>query len=580
MSHSLSQPSVPVKTDAPPAQDHVLTCDRDLPTGANNFEFATPEALKKAGDAEREGRRSRGVLPTITAVGRQNDNRGTAAISVKYGTLGPDGITLNLTLMCVDEYMCRQHGEKFDCVPITLHVRQGKENFQLACLRPTPQLNTWDITVVFTLAQLAKLAGVATSVAEIQAALPGGLAVEASWLAAKGQLGDKNGQNHSSGGYGMKGGSGVVRLAPLTEAALKDSEKIFSTEWTLGEKLTAFRPVFQKFPALLQPDRPMTTNLEAESEYQLASETELDTVLSKTRSFCGGAHAEVRQRLMLTDVAEEAMMETVDTYYDFAPAGAVNHVLLRNALVLRRRSVPKTDPADTFLLAAKGRTLPQSGTSETIRYAGQARLVGNKAEDLAQLTTFVRDTTVDNVVARVLRDALQGANALAAAEASPTLVKALTIKSTRYKFSFTLPNQLKIDLSVDYARGFQGDNEEKAAQVSRLFCFEFGVGHPGLGGLVTQGGAGSTTVSTVDKPDLSRQMPASERLNLENAANYVTRPYHVPTDLNPRLFAKADHKEFRLLRDTIITEVFGLDPKTLHPGGNKAHAVAKDLKLI
>ncbi|WP_410586346.1 hypothetical protein [Amycolatopsis sp. lyj-23] len=552
-----------------------MTCDRDLPTGANNFEFATPEAVTRAGEIDRAGLKRRGALPTITVTGRRNDNKGTATINVKHGPLGPGGITLNLTVTCNDEHMCRQHGEKFDCVPVTLHVRPGRENFQLVCLRPTLELNTWDIKVEFTLDQLAKLAGAATSVDAIQAALPGGLAVEASWLAAQGQIGDKNGQNHSSGGYGLKGGSGVVRLAPLTEAALKASEKVFSTEWTLGEKMSNLRPVFQKFPTLLQADRPMSTNLEAESEYQLASTEELDTLLAKARSFCGGSLDDVRRRLMLVEVTEEPMMETVDTYYDFTPALGADHVLLRNALVLRRRSVPKTDPADTFLLAAKGRTLAENG--EVIRYAGQARLVASQAEDLAQLTTFVLDTTVDNVVARVLRDALEKAHALAAAEASTTLVKALTIKSTRYKFSFTLANQLKIELSVDYARGFQGDHEDRAVH---LFCFEFGVGHPGLGGLVTQGASTSATASTVGKPDLSPQMPASERLNLENAAKYVTRPYHVPSDLNARLFAKDDHKSFRLLRDVVITEVFGLDPKALLRGGNKAQAVAQGLKLI
>jgi hypothetical protein len=46
------------------------------------------------------------------------------------------------------------------------------------------------------------------------------------------------------------------------------------------------------------------------------------------------------------------------------------------------------------------------------------------------------------------------------------------------------------------------------------------------------------------------------------------------------LFAKDDHKAFRLLRDTVITEVFGLDPKALQPGGNKAQSIARNLKLI
>jgi hypothetical protein len=61
----------------------------------------------------------------------------------------------------------------------------------------------------------------------------------------------------------------------------------------------------------------------------------------------------------------------------------------------------------------------------------------------------------------------------------------------------------------------------------------------------------------------------------------VTRPYHVPTDLDdPALFDAPDYLQYQELRYRLLHHLFGYASKDLPSGGNKAHTLARLLGMI
>ncbi|WP_413759444.1 hypothetical protein [Streptomyces sp. MMBL 11-3] len=60
-----------------------------------------------------------------------------------------------------------------------------------------------------------------------------------------------------------------------------------------------------------------------------------------------------------------------------------------------------------------------------------------------------------------------------------------------------------------------------------------------------------------------------------------TRPYHVPKDLEPQVLTmKSDFQQFQELRDSLLPALLDSSLTNLEPGGNKAHTLAVQAKLL
>jgi hypothetical protein len=145
----------------------------------------------------------------------------------------------------------------------------------------------------------------------------------------------------------------------------------------------------------------------------------------------------------------------------------------------------------------------------------------------------------------------------------------LTVVSQRVKFTIELEHSTTVDFSADFAEGFVLGSNISAS----IFSFEFGVGHPGL----------NTAATSTSAQSSASNVRVGEFLQKEKqAAGKIIRPYHVPADLeNPHLFTKPDFRQYKKLRDTVLTKVLNPNGRVrLGAGGNKATLLAIKLRLI
>jgi CYTH domain len=480
---------------------------------------------------------SAGLAITEPVYSTDDKVEGFARIITDVAAVTDTSLTVHVTLLSNPEYMAKPH----DLVPVWLVRPDDHKIHHIQVTQPGApgKGNKVDFDVTYTWEQLLNLKGGAKEFDSSRESLRDYVVRThpqvhfiAEWLA--GGDGATNGPNHFSGGATAKGGSGTVKLRPLTEQELKESESRRVSDWNLSERLRPDdRPVYAKYHAILQPGLEMATSLEAESEY-VVSGTQFAAAVDML--------AKLKPHQALKDFGIRSMKphgtkETTDTYYDLA-----DHSLLRNRIVLRRRHV-STDKDGVFLFSMKGRSSEYQG--EVFRLAAQVHLQADPTS--AEVGAFCFDDMTDNAFARMMVDALGGKPN----EADRRLHVALTVKSTRTKYSLQLDNGTTIEFSADAAH--VPDTK------GLLHCVELGVGHPAL--------------------IVSDAAPARQA-GMQQLAKFV-RPYHVPDDLEPKtLVQKADFQQFKTLRDLLIPALLGARIPDLTRGGNKAHDLAKMINLI
>ncbi len=478
----------------------------------------------------------------------------SAVLDVVSYDLDGTGLALIVRVKCASEDMAYPH----DLVRVSLELRttagKARSVHTIAVLTPTEEESCVVVQIHYTLGQLAKVLGITLPQLPpkeqadfIRKDFPE-IGVKAEWLVGKY---GRNDIIHYSGGVDAKANSGRIRLRPATAEDLAATEQVRNSQWNLSELAAPGRPVYDMHSDILQRDGQLATSLEAESEY-----------------LCDrGIHAQVttRMRALLQELTrwpslgivamtDEGAKEYTDHYFDLPKSG---YPLLTRGVVLRRRTVVG-DPTGTYLFAVKGRT--KLFTAGPIRLTAQANLTGANA-GTSQWQTWLRalltDTGVDNVISRVLRDALGGQAALLAQE---DVAEVLVLRSNRIKYRMTLENSTRIEFSADRTTIVGRDSEPA------LYSFELGLDHPGL--FITPVAAFGSA-------------QPSQTTTVVTEHSMITRPYHIPADLDGlELATKPDHAQFIKLRDLLLTTVFGLDAANLEAGGTKAQTIARRLKII
>lgn len=544
-----------------------LCLDVDVPEGDRD-RFRTPQAVRKAWSDD-QLRRFGAVdkVPQIRVRKGYKPWTSTAHLEIDPATLenplDDNGLHLKFWVACNPKYMCQPQ----DLVPIYLETGINRFNLNVIVLEPTWDTNYFEVQVDYSLEEFAKILRVKPAGKDLLATIREQfreIGLRAQWLGVHDQdFPSPNGISHESGGLDQKNGSGKVRLAPYTEEELGASEGRRNTSWNLSEKLDNNRPVFQRFGSILQPGKEMMTSLEAESEYLLPTEEELQVkVISEMDSLLAD---KARQATYGITTMTSATKEYLDSYFDLDGLP-----LLRNAVVLRRREVPKKDPDGTYLFAVKGHTFTHiREPREKLRLAAQVQLAAaklNTEEGKAALRAFLTTTMADNAFARVIEQALTSKKC---EDVFERLVKedvavVLTLTSTRHTYQMKLKDGTVIDFSADVATA------SHSGKTCQVFSFEFGVGHPALTQASTATGGGAPGRSKV-----------SELVKQTDSGPTLVRPYHVPQDLtNMTVFARSDYKQFKTLRDRLILKVFRLDLDKLTEGGNKASVLARELGMF
>ena len=548
---------------------------------------------------------------------KQTDFKGTAHLTV-VSAMTDTHLNLKLSFDCSPKYMCRP----YDLVPLQLvatspHNSSGKIVLNLGVIQATKKLNHFEIEVKLSWTHLislltpeigrrkrkdwqertekakkegtalpAPLPETAPTKADLIQWVPE-LGVLARWMAFT--VDDKNGENHTSGGMDQKGGSGKIRFRQVASQELAATEVIRIAEWNAGELLTPDRQVHRTFGAILQTgeNKDFATTLEAEAELLVPDDKQLARdVIDKMKAL----QAEVEQakkenrksgKFGILDMEPLKSKTYTDTYFDVVPKDGANdakykHMFLRCGIVLRRRSVP-TDEPGTYLFSVKGRSVAEldnkgAQTGEFIRLASQLQLIEAQVrgtEGAALLRRFIGDASTDNPFGRTVVDALEhrenGADLVAFLRRTDEweLQPVLTIESTRHKTLMKLEGSTAIDFSADEATGSAN------GRTGTVRSFEFGVGHPALVASATGGAPGSSISPSA--------MLARDKMSQLDLA--VTRPYHVPRDLdNPALFKKFDYGQFKGLRDAIVKDLFKFSGLTR--GGNKSQKLGIATGLI
>lgn len=551
--------------------ENILCDDTYFTNDREREEHNTPLAMRRRWTREQLAAfHDIGSIPRIQVRQGYRPWTGTAHLEIEPESLekplDADGLHLRFSVACNPAYMCRPH----DLVPVYLETARNEFRLMVILLEPTWETNYFEIAVDYSLPQLASILKIQNPGKDLLAAVTERyreLGLRAQWLGVQGQrLPLPNGIKHESGGLDQKNGSGKLRLAPYTERELSQSESRRNTSWNMAEKMTRSRPVFQKFGSVLQPGKEMMTSLEAESEYLLADERQLMSVIDAMTELASD------QRLQadfgITKLTQKKKLY-VDTYFDLEGLP-----LLAARVVLRRREVPAHDESGTYLFTVKGATFTHRTTqSEKLRLAAQVQLdpaVMESAEKRQALRGFLSTAEVDNAFARVLEHALtaQRQQAVFRRLAEEDITPVLTLTSTRHTFQMSLRDGTVIDFSADLAEA------SHSGATRQVYSFEFGVGHPAL----TQAATAAGPTATGGAPGRGR---VADLIRQADSGPTIVRPYHVPADLsNMGLFGRTDYKQFRSLRDRLIEKLFTLDKASLTAGGNKAYELAKALGML
>jgi hypothetical protein len=496
--------------------------------------------------------------PTISQLTYSEDPKFSKfARIVTVPHVGDDALTITITVFSNLEHMA----DPYDLVPVTLESDDKTTLDTIAVLTLTPDGgNICTFDACYTYAQLARLLKLdvadtpANKILEKISGLYPELGVKAQWFTSKND--QANSANHTSGGILEKDGSGKIRLRHVTATELKATEQTQrNTEWNAGELLHVGRPVYDAYRDVLREGKQLATTLEAESEYLLSTAGDYKLVLGRMKVLYESP--EKQKAFGIVRMKDEGTKEYIDTYYDVPD----QLTMLRNMIVLRRRSVHSNDPVGTVLFSVKGPSLSRKNRSDDkIRLAAQVQLLDEPGElPEGRLKTFISDSGMtDNAFARVLMKGLDAAGAKLPQQ-EWALYPALVLTSNRVKYSMELDNSTTVEFSADAATATYGN------QTATLYAIEFGVGHPGLV-------VNTTAAITVDAPESSSGAvtPTVPR---------ITRPYHVPEDLTLALFNKPDYLQFTALRDQLLPSlVTGLGKLTL--GGNKASTLAQKLKMF
>ncbi|MBA3531328.1 MAG: hypothetical protein H0T73_05335 [Ardenticatenales bacterium] len=544
----------------------------------------------------------------------------TARIDVN-GVPGAKDIKLQIEIKCNPEYMSKRivkpkeigkpgEGIPKDLVPIWLEKKKDTLPECVTVLEPTLDENYYKFEATYTYGCLAKIFGhndllklgddeaIGKELAKRQPQF----GVMAQWYANKGE--SSNGANHTSGGLGRKGGSGVVNLRPISlEDLINSEEKQRNTEWNMGERMAPGRPVYDHFSKILQAEKEMATTLEAESEF-MVDQGPFTTVVERMKAL--KANPEYWEHFGIRHMGGSDTPKIYsDTYYDLQTKSQEGDLaLLKNEIVLRRRSVKKElnsgkgDPDGTFLFSVKGASY-KGKDEEMIRLASQINLdeeALTTEEGLEKLKEFLLDSAVngelaaDNAFSRVFNHALKTKAGFDLGDVNKeekgnwTVKPVMQITSTRYKFLMELAHSTAIDFSADEAEGSVIDKStgklDEKIKPEKVYSFEFGVGHPGLTATNTASGGGSDGGGKSVK-DRMAMFGQSTQEKAKELSGEIARPYHIEKDLeNPALFEKGDYGQYRNLRDKVIAEAIGFKKGDLGRGGNKANVLAKKLGMI
>ncbi|MEV0608528.1 hypothetical protein AB0I61_19375 [Polymorphospora rubra] len=555
---------------------------------AEQARMKTPKALK-ARLAE-DHRRFRLGDVRVRSEGRPFD--GCARVEVLAAEADAKMLRVRVEVCGNPADMCAPH----DLVPVYLESAPDRYVFMIALLEPTADQNVFTIEFTYPVVELVRALGVepGPKALELLKRDCPELGVTAEWLADT--RGRGNDPDHVSGGVLEKGGSGKIFLRERTRADFVASETVRNLEWTMAERLSAGRgrPVFASYDSILAPGRKLATTLEAESEYQVdqrivelvtrkmdALRLAVTTAGERIEEFgrSGPEDTERPTRPYQLVSMTRSVKTCTDHYLDLvAPGPDPAYPLLANDIVLRRRMVDG-DPVGTYLLSVKGRTVENGG--ERIRLAAQINLIGSAMATRRGVETLGHllrdDVNVDNAFARVLHDVLDERGLTTLLKQDWAVRHVLTVVSERWRYTMRFDDATVIDFSADRAVGRRPDGGAEAT----VCGFEFGVGHPGL----TAGGTPTAMsmrkrIGQWDSHAGIAPTPTGAR-TFESRPRPITRPYHVPADLDSvLLFGKADFNRYRTLRDALIREQFGLDRSTLVPGGNKATVLAHKLGMI
>ncbi|GAA2435275.1 hypothetical protein GCM10010191_57370 [Actinomadura vinacea] len=538
---------------------HAVHPDASAPDPLQQEEKRTPAFLRRQRERARE--RVFGMdlsnRPTVTPPLFSRDHRfkDLARLIVNGYGVTDDGLSFQVTVLSDLTHVAVPH----DLIPVTLEAPGGRGLDTVIILTPPPDQNVCTFSASYTWNQLAKLLGlerpegVPVRAAVVEALPQAG--IRAEWWDAKT---GPNAPAYFSGGIEQKNGSGRIDLRPVTADDLKASERRAKTAWAVGEPLRASRPVYRAFGDLLRPGMEMATALEAESEFFISGEQHV-SVVAKLRALY--SRPEELKSLGVELMSAEDVRRCTDTYYDIPELA-----LLRRAIVLRRRRISSAEAGD-FLLAVKGRTVARDGEpGERIRLASQVHL----AEPVvpARLREFLADGGVDNAFARILADGLGNRPDLAEPRGWEGLAPRLVVTAQRVRYSFELAHSTTVDLSADTATG----TDPLTGRSRTVHTVEFGISHAGM---FTDHG------TSAEPPPLAAGSGTANGTGGAAGRVLVTRPYHVPTDLDaPELFAKRDYLQYRDLRDRMMHHLFGYAAKDLALGGTKSHTLARLLDLV
>ncbi|MFJ8057054.1 hypothetical protein [Streptomyces sp. NPDC096142] len=526
---------------------HVLTTDAQVPESERTSK-KTPGGLRMEFQEERL-RIWKSNPPKVSdpQYSARNDYSKFAQIVTEPPVVTETGITLHCQILCNPEHMATPH----DLVPVTLEIQDNTVLDRITLLEPGKGTNgnVCDVEVAYTYEQLAQLLKATPPSGSSGAALRDWfiaeypqLGVKAEWLTAQTE-GGTNAPNHFSGGIKGKGGSGKVKLRPLTESELKAAERVRLSDWNAGERLRSDRAVYVKYADVLRPGEEMATGIEAEAEYDVGKDAHAGALAAMAR-LLGDQDARADMGILEMKRLDDKI--TTDTYYDTAAKD-----LLSRGIGLRRRHC-EGDAPGTFLFSVKGRSAEFE--HERFRLSAQTQLLLNPASESEgpRVWALCRDTMTDNPFARIVDDALTRSTRPTSWGESWRLEVALTVSSTRIKYSIELRNGTTVEFSADTATATSGQRS------STRYCVELGVGHPGL--VATDSAGSGTSTGTMMR---------------------YTRPYHVPDDLdNPAFVRKSDFQQFAALRSLLVPYLFGRKPDELTLGGNKAITLAHDLGLL
>lgn len=518
-----------------------------------------------------------------------------------------------------------------DTVPVDLFV--GPRSIPLMLVRPTLDRNiaTFEKVVPWEnllTAEDLKSRGRATPLQVLSRISPE-LTVQASWWNNSGE------PDHWMGGPTFKGGRGTrILLVQPTPEQVEKSEQRPKTELNALTPLDDDHPVQKANQAVLKAGSDLVTNLEAEAEHTIVGDTPRDTldrVVTALRRIVNEEAVALRLDLEETEDNTGSPTTYIDTYYDVIARDPSQKdrtlMMLRNSVVLRHRHKPeikhkqKGDSPGTNLFAVKGRTrTPDVQSEERIRPASQVYLTDGTLPDptenhdrLPELGRFVSGTdgppeASTNPFARVVLDALpEQDRALLTGEVEGWLLRPiLMITSERRKMALQIIGGPKIDFSADVATATLVPGAELPPDLvlddSATVCsFEFGVGHPGVGGSAAvsartdggprpqtgeQPGSGKAGVRVVGKQgfeNLSSIFNGSGPKGTGSPPEYVFgRTYHVPADAqNPDLLTSPDHLEYQRLRKSLMEKIKAeIKELEVEPGGSKATLLARRMGLL